>query len=147
MKNALQTAKLLNDAINEAGHCIRISYIDLAVHRLGSELLQLTGEEAWLAGALVLSEKIRFPDAEEQQRNDMLHHDFTRAQGYSDMEIAQKRTALDNVLVPDTLDEHIARLRAAGFTEITPWFRCFNFLSIIARTPAGEITVPGTAPA
>jgi len=91
-------------------------------------------------GVLVLSEKVRFSDAGEQARNDALHIEFKRAQGYSEMEIAQKRTALDNVLVPDTLDEHVARLQGAGFAEITPWFRCFNFLSIIARLPGGSET-------
>jgi tRNA (cmo5U34)-methyltransferase len=89
-------------------------------------------------GVLVLSEKVRFSDAGEQARNDALHVEFKRAQGYSEMEIAQKRNALDNVLVPDTLEEHVARLRGAGFAEITPWFRCFNFLSIIARMPGGN---------
>lgn len=86
-------------------------------------------------GALVLSEKIRYADAREQQLNEALHHAFKRAEGYSDLEIAQKRSALERVLVPDTLDEHIARLAAAGFTDITPWFRCFNFASLIARKP------------
>lgn len=95
-------------------------------------------------GVLVLSEKVRFDDDAEQTRNDELHHEFKRAQGYSDMEIAQKRTALDNVLVPDTLGEHTGRLTAAGFSEITPWFRCFNFLSIIARVPGAA--APATAP-
>lgn len=89
-------------------------------------------------GVLVLSEKVRFSDDEEQARNDALHLEFKRAQGYSEMEIAQKRSALENVLLPDTLDEHITRLQAAGFAEITPWFRCFNFLSIIARVPGGD---------
>ncbi len=84
-------------------------------------------------GALVLSEKIRCDNAAEQQLNDALHHAFKRSEGYSDMEIAQKRSALEQVLVPDTLDEHIERLTAAGFTDIAPWFRCCNFVSLIAR--------------
>ncbi|MFZ5756728.1 MAG: carboxy-S-adenosyl-L-methionine synthase CmoA [Pseudomonadota bacterium] len=87
-------------------------------------------------GVLVLSEKIRFEDAHEQQVNDALHLEFKRSEGYSELEIAQKRTALENVLVPDTLDQHITRLRAAGYTEVAPWFRCFNFMSLIARAPS-----------
>lgn len=86
-------------------------------------------------GVLVLSEKIRFADAQEQALNEALHHAFKRAEGYSDLEIAQKRTALERVLLPDTLDEHIARLRSAGFSDITCWFRCFNFASLVARRP------------
>lgn len=84
-------------------------------------------------GALVLSEKIRFDDAAEQQLNDDLHHAFKRGEGYSDMEIAQKRSALEQVLIPDTLDAHIDRLAATGFTDIALWFRCFNFVSLIAH--------------
>lgn len=87
-------------------------------------------------GALVLSEKIRFADAREQDLNTELHHAFKRAEGYSDLEIAQKRSALEDVLIPETLDEHVARLRAAGYTDITPWFRCFNFMSLVAFAPA-----------
>lgn len=89
-------------------------------------------------GALVLSEKIRFDDAQEQQRNVELHHAFKRAEGYSDLEIAQKRSALEDVLLPETLDQHVARLREAGFTGITPWFRCFNFISLVAVTPGAR---------
>lgn len=84
-------------------------------------------------GILVLSEKVRFADAAEQALNEALHHAFKRAEGYSDLEIAQKRNALEKVLVPDTLEGHAARLRTAGFGEVTPWFRCFNFVSLFAR--------------
>jgi tRNA (cmo5U34)-methyltransferase len=48
------------------------------------------------------------------------------------LEISQKRTALENVLVPDTLDEHRNRLMDAGFSHCTVWFQCFNFASLIA---------------
>ena len=83
-------------------------------------------------GALILSEKIKAPDARDDQVLIDLHHGFKRAQGYSDMEIAQKRSALDTVLIPDTLDTHIARLHEAGFTRVVPWFQCFNFVSLLA---------------
>ncbi|MFZ5723281.1 MAG: carboxy-S-adenosyl-L-methionine synthase CmoA [Pseudomonadota bacterium] len=83
-------------------------------------------------GVLVLSEKIRFDDPQEQRRNEELHHAFKRSEGYSELEIAQKRNALEDVLIPETLGEHVARLHDAGFTGITPWFRCFNFMSLVA---------------
>ena len=83
-------------------------------------------------GALVLSEKICFEDAAQQELMTKLHHDFKRAHGYSDLEIAQKRTAIENRLLPETLDAHVARLRAAGFRTVSPWFQCFNFASILA---------------
>ncbi|WIX31530.1 carboxy-S-adenosyl-L-methionine synthase CmoA [Salinicola sp. JS01] len=83
-------------------------------------------------GILVLSEKIVAPDEQENAWLVERYHDFKRANGYSDMEISQKRTALENVLVPDTLAQHQARLQAAGFGRVTTWFQYLNFASMIA---------------
>jgi len=83
-------------------------------------------------GALILSEKVSFADNEVNRLHIDLYHDYKRANGYSDLEIAQKRTALENVLIPDTLSEHQQRLQAAGFEYSTVWFQCFNFASIVA---------------
>jgi tRNA (cmo5U34)-methyltransferase len=83
-------------------------------------------------GILVLSEKVLFPDAALNDLNVELHHDFKRAHGYSEMEIAAKRDSLDSVLVPETLDAHRGRLLAAGFRSCDVWFQCFNFASLVA---------------
>ncbi|MGZ8096254.1 MAG: carboxy-S-adenosyl-L-methionine synthase CmoA [Methylosarcina sp.] len=83
-------------------------------------------------GLLILSEKLRFDDARQQELQTEMHHAFKRAQGYSDLEISQKRTALENVLVPETFEEHKSRLQQAGFTSAEVWFQYFNFASIIA---------------
>jgi tRNA (cmo5U34)-methyltransferase len=83
-------------------------------------------------GILVLSEKICFEDAHLQQLNTDLHHAFKRGNGYSNLEIAQKRSALDNVLIPETLVTHRQRLQRAGFSSVDVWFQCFNFASLVA---------------
>jgi tRNA (cmo5U34)-methyltransferase len=83
-------------------------------------------------GALVLSEKIRFEDERIQADMTALHEGFKKANGYSDLEISRKRAALENVLVPETLDLHRERLLAAGFQRCGVWFQCFNFVSILA---------------
>ncbi|MNZ86394.1 tRNA (cmo5U34)-methyltransferase [compost metagenome] len=83
-------------------------------------------------GALILSEKLRFADSEEQQLLTDLHIAFKRANGYSELEIAQKRSAIENVMKPDSLEEHRERLLAAGFSKVIPWFQCLNFASLIA---------------
>jgi len=83
-------------------------------------------------GILVLSEKIAFEDPAQQQVLMELHHDFKRANGYSDLEISQKRTALENVMIPETLNCHRERLQAAGFSASYLWFQCFNFASLVA---------------
>lgn len=83
-------------------------------------------------GALLLSEKIRFESQEEQVLLNDLHIAFKRANGYSEMEIAQKRSALENVMMIDSIEVHRARLKEAGFSSVIPWFQCFNFASFIA---------------
>jgi tRNA (cmo5U34)-methyltransferase len=95
-------------------------------------LLRRIGAGMRQGGVLVLSEKIRFDDAHLQELNTDLHHAFKRANGYSDLEIAQKRTSLENILVPETLPEHRERLRRAGFASVDVWFQCFNFASLVA---------------
>ena len=61
-----------------------------------------------------------------------LHHDFKKYQGYSDLEIAQKRASLENVLVPNTEAEHRARLKRAGFNQVLQCVRCLNFEAFLA---------------
>lgn len=83
-------------------------------------------------GVLILSEKVQFENPAHQELMVELHHNFKRANGYSDLEIAQKRSAIENVLIPETLDVHKERLSDAGFSSADVWFQCFNFASLIA---------------
>ncbi len=83
-------------------------------------------------GVLVLSEKTVDVDERDNAWRVERYHDFKRANGYSDMEISQKRTALENVLVPDTLDALHQRLQQAGFPRTVTWFQYLNFASVIA---------------
>jgi len=83
-------------------------------------------------GVFILSEKVVFDDALTHELLIDLHHDFKRANGYSELEISQKRTALENVMKPDTLAQHQQRFTAAGFASTTVWFQCFNFCSMVA---------------
>lgn len=83
-------------------------------------------------GLLILSEKLVFTDATAHELLIDLHHDFKRANGYSELEISQKRSALENVMRPDTPQEHQQRLQQAGFASQTQWFQCFNFCSMLA---------------
>ena len=96
------------------------------------EVLQKIFQATRPGGALLLSEKICFEDEGHQALLSDLHHDFKRANGYSDLEISQKRTALENQLIPETLANHVARLRKVGYQTVAPWFQCFNFVSILA---------------
>jgi tRNA (cmo5U34)-methyltransferase len=83
-------------------------------------------------GLLILSEKLAFEDASVGDLFSDLHHWFKRTQGYSDLEIAQKREALEDVLVPETLATHQERLETVGFSRVETWFQCLGFASLIA---------------
>ena len=61
-----------------------------------------------------------------------IYHAFKKRQGYSELEIAAKREALENVLIPFSLEENIGLLREAGFEEIEPFFKWFNFTALVA---------------
>lgn len=83
-------------------------------------------------GILILSEKFRFTDEKQNSLQSEMHHLFKKANGYSDLEISQKRTALENVLIPETYGQHRRRLLMAGFNSAEVWFQYFNFASLIA---------------
>jgi tRNA (cmo5U34)-methyltransferase len=83
-------------------------------------------------GVLLVSEKLRFENETAQRLLTDLHHDFKRANGYSELEISQKRNALENVMLTDTLYQHQQRFTKAGFSTSELWFQCFNFCSMIA---------------
>lgn len=83
-------------------------------------------------GVLILSEKVIFDEPAENARMVELYHAFKKTRGYSDLEISQKRSALENVLIPDSDRFHQQRLQDMGFTEVYQCFRCFNFISYLA---------------
>jgi len=83
-------------------------------------------------GVLILSEKIISHDPVLNRAWIDFHLDFKRAQGYSEIEIAAKREALENVLIPFSIEENRALLAAAGFASIETFFQWFNFVSFVA---------------
>ncbi|PPK73509.1 tRNA (cmo5U34)-methyltransferase [Methylobacter tundripaludum] len=95
-------------------------------------LLQKIYQGLLPGGILILSEKLKFDDDRQQELQTQMHHAFKKAQGYSDLEVSQKRTALENVLIPETFAQHQNRLREVGFSSAEVWFQYFNFASIIA---------------
>ncbi|MFT5451869.1 MAG: tRNA (cmo5U34)-methyltransferase [Enterobacterales bacterium] len=83
-------------------------------------------------GLLVLSEKIHFNNPVTQKLIDDMHLDFKRENGYSELEISQKREALQDILIPETFDEHRERLLNVGFRSADIWFQQYNFASMVA---------------
>ncbi|MEP5983113.1 MAG: carboxy-S-adenosyl-L-methionine synthase CmoA, partial [Marinobacter alexandrii] len=97
-----------------------------------TDLLTRIAQATRPGGVLILSEKIGFDSDQEQDIQTRLHHEFKRANGYSDLEISQKRSAIEQVLIPETLAAHKERLLAAGFDQVLVWYQCFNFVSMLA---------------
>lgn len=85
-------------------------------------------------GILLLSEKISGATPAKDAMLVEMHHAFKRANGYSDLEVSQKRSALEKVLLPETVEAHQQRLADAGFARSDLWFQCFNFVSMLAYT-------------
>ncbi|MBO1924818.1 carboxy-S-adenosyl-L-methionine synthase CmoA [Thiomicrorhabdus sp. 6S3-12] len=83
-------------------------------------------------GILILSEKIHFDDPALQKSIEHLHLQFKRANGYSELEISQKRSSLENVLISDSEATHLDRLQQAGFDSAGIWFQAYNFASFLA---------------
>ncbi|MCE0496287.1 carboxy-S-adenosyl-L-methionine synthase CmoA [Vibrio salinus] len=83
-------------------------------------------------GILIISEKYTFDDKASNDLLIELHHDFKRANGYSELEISQKRTAIENVLRSDSIQTHKDRLYDIGFKSVEVWYQCFNFGSMFA---------------
>ena len=83
-------------------------------------------------GVLILTEKIESQNFLEQNRMTEMYHAFKKSRGYSELEISQKRTALENVLVSDDNQVHMERLQAAGFSEIYRVYHCFMFTTYLA---------------
>lgn len=78
-------------------------------------------------GMFILSEKIESPDDSIQALTTDLYYDFKRRNGYSELEISQKREALEDVLIPFTPEKQIQQLKNAGFTKVEMIFRWYNF--------------------
>lgn len=95
-------------------------------------LLQLIYDGLFPGGALILCEKTRAEDTADQEFLTELYLDYKRANGYSELEISQKRTALENFLVPDTPSSLENRLKDAGFRKTISWFHCLHFNAYIS---------------
>jgi tRNA (cmo5U34)-methyltransferase len=83
-------------------------------------------------GLFLLSEKVVDEDAHMEDLLVDLHHEHKRRNDYSQLEISRKRAALENVLLPESVAVHRARLAKAGFAHSAVWLRYFNFVSIVA---------------
>lgn len=83
-------------------------------------------------GVLILVEKILAEESNFNRDFINYYYNYKRRNNYSEMEISQKREALENVLVPYKLSENITLLRDKGFAHCEVFFKWYNFAGLIA---------------
>ncbi len=128
----LRCADILDVSIENAAVVVLNFTLQFVAPEQRNELIQGIYDGLTPGGILILSEKVLFADPHLNELNIELHHQFKKANGYSDLEIAQKRDSIENVLIPETLAVHKQRISDAGFTSCDVWFQCFNFASLVA---------------
>lgn len=82
-------------------------------------------------GFLLVSEKVVHQDSVIDDALVELYFEFKRRQGYSELEISRKRDALENVLVPLTIQGNQELLHAAGFRRVELLLKWFNFATFV----------------
>ena len=88
-------------------------------------------------GALIVTEKILTSSSHANRFFVELYYDFKRRNAYSEAEIAGKREALENVLVPYRIDENLALFRRNGFQIVETFFQWYNFAGFLCvKNPA-----------
>ena len=102
----------------------------LPEHRIS--LLKNICEGLVPGGSLVLIEKIKSDIPALDETFIDFHHQFKRDRDYSDLEISRKREALENVLIPWTVEENQSTIKKAGFQTVDLFFKWNNFAGFIA---------------
>ena len=97
-----------------------------------SDLIERIFKSLLPGGALIISEKIIHENEEINKSLINLHESFKRENGYSETEIAQKRKAIEEVLIPESIENHLRRLNDVGFKKPLVQMQCINFASFLA---------------
>jgi len=84
-------------------------------------------------GIFIFSEKVVFKDKKLDKELIDIYYAYKKEQGYSEYEIAQKREALENVLIPFTIEENIQMCKDAGFSKIETVFQWANFVTFVVK--------------
>lgn len=83
-------------------------------------------------GAVIMVEKVLGEDSHFNRMFIKYYYELKRRNGYTETEIAQKREALENVLVPYKLLENRELLLRTGFRYVDVFFKWYNFCGIVA---------------
>ncbi|MEY4740057.1 MAG: carboxy-S-adenosyl-L-methionine synthase CmoA [Bacteroidota bacterium] len=97
------------------------------------KLLRSIHEQLQPGGVLIVIEKILAEETDFNRDFIKYYYDFKRRNDYSEMEISQKREALENILIPYKLSENITLLKEVGFRTVEVFFKWYNFSGFIAK--------------
>ena len=109
--------------------CLTLQFVR-PIHR--ERLIQQIVKGLNPGGVLILVEKILAEDSLFNRDFIKYYYDYKRRNNYSEMEISQKREALENVLIPYKLSENVSLLRESGFSHCEVFFKWYNFSGLIA---------------
>ena len=98
-------------------------------HKLISQVAQGLNKD----GCLLLVEKVLSDDSTINRFFIKYYYDFKKRNGYSKMEISQKREALENVLIPYKVEEDVELLKKNGFSSVDIFFKWYNFCGFLAQ--------------
>ena len=98
-------------------------------HNLISQIAQGLNKD----GCLILVEKVLSDDSTINRFFIKYYYDFKKRNGYTKMEISQKREALENVLIPYKVEEDVELLKKNGFSSVDIFFKWYNFCGFLAQ--------------
>ena len=101
------------------------------IHR--KEIIKKIYEGINPGGVFIIIEKILCEEKSFNRDFIDFYYNFKRRNNYAELEISQKREALENVLIPYKTSENITLLKEAGFSEVEVFFKWYNFTGIIAK--------------
>lgn len=96
------------------------------------EIINQIYEHLNTQGMFIMSEKILYEDVKIAKKMIEIYENYKQDQGYSKLEIATKRQALENILIPYTHEENISMLKNAGFARVESIFKWVNFETFVA---------------
>ena len=115
--------------------CLTLQFVR-PIHR--ERLLKRINEGMVPGGILILVEKILAEENTYNRNFINYYYNLKRRHAYNELEISQKREALENVLIPYKLSENILLLRETGFHHTEIFFKWYNFCGIIAEKSAAK---------
>jgi tRNA (cmo5U34)-methyltransferase len=130
----------LSDLVLENASVVAMCWTLQFIRPLGRDnLIRRIYDSLANEGALIVTEKILTNNGHVNRFFIDFYYDFKRKQGYSDTEIARKREALENVLIPYQFNENLDLFRRNGFEIVETFFQWFNFAGFLCvKKPASS---------